>query len=153
MYFTAFPAIKRWHKQIEQQLRRNNNVLVTALGRERKFFERWGDDLLRKATAFLPQSTIADLLDTIMLKWFNQHNDWTKVSSDGYIYTGDLLGSELLLQQHDAFYTQCPKDNIHPHIDTLKECFIYPITINRHTVNIPVGIKITECWGGKEISG
>jgi len=151
MYFTAFPAIKRWHKQIERQLQQNNNVLTTALGRERKFFERWGIELFRKATAFLPQSTIADLLNTIMLEWFDTYNDWTRVSGDEYIYTGKLQGSELLMQLYDAFYTQCPKDNIGPHIITLKEVFNHPITINRHTVTIPVGIKVTKYWGGEEV--
>ena len=137
MYFTAFPAIKRWHKQIERTLQLNNNVLVTSLGRERKFFERWGPELFRKATAFLPQSTIADLLNIIMLNWFDKYNGKN--------------GCELLLQLHDAFYTQCPEENIKAHLATLNEVFKQTITINRHTVTIPIGIKVSRCWGGEKV--
>lgn len=133
-YFLQFPMIKLWHKEIETTLGRCQRTLVTPFGRERQFFERWGAELFRKATAYLPQSTIADLLNKIMLKWEADHT----------------IGC-LLLQLHDAFYIQVQDGWMENALMELKETFKFPLTIRDREVIIPVSFKVSRCWGGEEI--
>lgn len=133
-YFHRFPRIKMWHREIEQELYRDNRTLITPFGRERTFYERWGSELFRKAIAFLPQSTIADLLNKIMLIWMKEHT------------TGVLL-----LQLHDAFYIQVPKDRVDQGLLELKNAFNFPFNIGDKEVIIPVSFKVSKEWGGGEV--
>jgi DNA polymerase I-like protein with 3'-5' exonuclease and polymerase domains len=51
--------IKLWWSEIEQKLS-SNRTLTTTYGRRRTFFGQWGEELFKEATAFEPQSTVAD---------------------------------------------------------------------------------------------
>jgi DNA polymerase I-like protein with 3'-5' exonuclease and polymerase domains len=159
-YFKMFPAVKRWHANILKELNSNNKTLINSFGRVRKFYESFQSNLLPAAVAFKPQSGVAELLNHIMLNWFNKYNDNSilHLMKDGLMIPyasptqSDGTHQELLIQLHDAFYTQCPKSRIKAHIESLKECFNYPITIGRYKDRvIPCNIKVTEAWGGKEI--
>lgn len=67
-YFSAFSGIQRWHKRVAAVLQ-TEGVLLTPLGRRRRFFGRLDDKAtLREAVAFVPQSTVADLLNLAMYR-------------------------------------------------------------------------------------
>jgi DNA polymerase-1 len=88
-YFTAFPAIARWHRWVAEQIQRHG-VLTTPFGRRRQFFGRPDDDAtLRKAIAFGPQSSTGDRLNLGLWRI------WKHVPE-----------VELLAQVHDALYVQ-----------------------------------------------
>ena len=90
-YFTAFPAIPRWHQWVAEQLQRTGK-LTTPFGRERTFFGRRDDDTtLRKAIAFSPQSSTGDRLNLGLLRIWR-----------------DMPDVQLLAQVHDAVYFQYP---------------------------------------------
>ena len=97
-YFAAFPGIPAWHLHVRNQLQ-SNLYLDTPLLRRRYFFARPNEDsTLREAIAFVPQSTVAELLNMIMLKcWLRSFN-----AND------PLFSLQLLLQNHDAFLFQIP---------------------------------------------
>jgi DNA polymerase I-like protein with 3'-5' exonuclease and polymerase domains len=87
-YFDEFPEIAEYHLWVADQLQREQR-LVTPFRRERVFFGRsWDEATLRKAIAFIPQSSIADMLNRGMLLVWKLH----------------LI--ELLLQVHDAILFQ-----------------------------------------------
>lgn len=134
IYFIRFPGIPVWHKEIEGQLSRNNRILINPFGRRRQFFQRWGPELFRKATADQPQGTIAMLLNKIMLRWMDEKT------------VGDLL-----MQLHDAFYIQAPIKDIKIALKELTHAFNYQFTINGHNVVIPVKLKVSRTWGGEAI--
>ena len=99
-YFRAFPAIPAWHSHIKAELQ-NNQYLDTPLLRRRYFFSRPTEDTtLREAIAFIPQSTVAELLNLIMYKC------WARsiLPRDHPSH----LPIQLLLQNHDAFAFQTP---------------------------------------------
>lgn len=95
-YFRAFRSIPLWHGRVAEQLR-EHQYQDTPLGRRRWFFGRtWEDSTLREAIAFVPQSTVAELLNQVML------NCWRRS------LPSNPLPIQLLLQNHDAFVFQTP---------------------------------------------
>lgn len=100
-YFRAFPAIPEWHGRIQTSLR-TDLFLDTPLLRRRHFFSRPTEDsTLRKAIAFIPQSTVGELLNLIMWRCWRR--------SILPITHPDNLPIQLLLQNHDAFVFQTPE--------------------------------------------
>lgn len=130
-YFAIYPRIKRWHAEVQETLRKTR-VLTTPLGRKRMFFGRMNDDLLREAIAYVPQSTVGDILnDGLVRASKNPPDEWY-----------------FILQNHDAILMQLPDYTppmmIHKFIH---HYFERPIKINRHMITIPVDIKIGKKWG------
>lgn len=99
-YFHAFPAIPLWHASVGRDLR-ERQYLDTPLGRRRWFFGRPSEDsTLREAIAFVPQSTVGELLNLIMWKvWRRSILPYNHPNS---------FPIQLLLQNHDAFAFQVP---------------------------------------------
>jgi len=93
-YHTLFPGIRRWHKNIREEvvLRRK---LTTPWGWERQFFGRMNDDTFREAYAFRPQATIPYLINQLMLHLLAQRGR-------------GLLDFRLLLQGHDSLLLEVP---------------------------------------------
>lgn len=99
-YFAAFPAIPEWHNIIRALLQ-SDRYLDTPLARRRHFLGRPNEGgTQREALAFIPQSTVGELLNLIMLKcWYRSKLSPTHPSH---------LPIQLLLQNHDAFLFQTP---------------------------------------------
>jgi len=129
-YLDAFPKIRIWHLEVQEQLR-NSRTLINPLGRRRYFFERWGDELFKQAYAHLPQSTIVDLLNTGLIK----------------LHT---MGIQNLLQVHDSIVYQLPGDirsnaNVAP-MTHIVEALKTPIIIKGRKITVPVEIKSGSNW-------
>ena len=129
-YFDTFPKIKAWHLQIQQRLGKSR-TMITPIGRKRTFFGLWGDQLFREAYAFVPQSTVADVLNLAMIRFADMVTD---------------VEAELMLQIHDAFVVQCYEEFILQTVKKLKEAFAIPIYINGRTFTIPVEMKMGRNW-------
>lgn len=123
-YFTAFPALREWHRWTRDQLL-NHQFLDTPLGRRRWFFGRPNEDsTLREAIAYVPQSTIGELLNLAL------YNTWKRSilpPSDP-----NHLPIQLLLQNHDAFAFQTPEATPLPELlSEIKRELEIPIPIVR----------------------
>jgi DNA polymerase-1 len=129
-YFAEFPKIKLWHMSIQRDLR-NSRVLTTPLGRRRIFFNRWDDSLLREGLAYIPQSTVADLLNMGLRRVYN-----------AYIGT-DV---QILLQIHDAILLQVPTEEVHQVAKEVRKLLSIPIMINHLECVIPVDISVGKNW-------
>lgn len=143
--WTDFFNLSIWWKSIEEKLS-IDRTLITPYRRKRTFFAQWGPSLFKEATAFIPQSTVADHLY-------------------GYIQpeigiSGGLLGIKkqilnkypeikLVNSAHDSALFEVPV----PLISEMKELFRQqierPIMINGETFTIPVDSDIYERWGEK----
>jgi hypothetical protein len=99
-YLAAFPEIPLWHQALIAELQQTSR-LITPLGRLRWFFDRTNDDAtIREAIAYVPQSSIAELLNEAMRRvWMR-----SMLPADDPRF----LPVELLLQNHDAFAFQTP---------------------------------------------
>lgn len=129
-YFTIFPGIKRWHGEIQSQLQ-SSAYLVTPMGRVRIFFDRLLDDAtLRKAIAFIPQSTVADILNLALYRVWK------------YL---EPLGVELLGQVHDAIVFQVPENKLNL-INKVNDMMRIPVRIKGRTMVIKSEIKYGMNW-------
>jgi len=127
-YFTAFPMIRQWHMRTENELRKNR-TLTNLFGRKRIFFGRWGDDLFREAYAYIPQSTIGDLLNLILIRVFN---------------TVKVLGidAQILLQVHDSIVVQCKPEDVKRVVAVMHEANDF----NQDGIVIPLEAKVGPNW-------
>lgn len=124
-YFRAFPAHLQWQAHVDSTLRKTG-TLISLTGRKRQFWGRRNDDaVLREAIAYDPQCSLADIVNTAMLKV------WT---------ARDAI---LLMQDHDAITIQYPEeaeDEIIPRI--LKQLEV-PIELKHgRTLLIPYDAKV-----------
>ncbi len=131
-YHTIYPGVRIWHGSIREQLSQSK-TLINCLGRHRRFYGRWGDDLFKEAYSFIPQSTVAD-----------------KLNRDGLCYTyygQDLFGEvELLNIVHDSILFQVPIDiganRIYEIIITICRNLESPITWKDREFSIPADAKL-----------
>lgn len=89
LWFGAHPGILAWHKRVEADLRRYQEV-------RNKFGYRWHvfdrvDSAFTAALAWIPQSTVGCLINRIWVKWWNE-----------------LPEVQVLLQVHDSLAGQIP---------------------------------------------
>ena len=136
-YYALYPSIKRWHLEIEEKLGKTR-ILRTPLGRARMFFGRWGSDLVREGIAYIPQSTVSDIINLGIIKAFPVlPPDW-----------------EILLQVHDSILMQVPKLTAPEQIIRFaKHYFEFPVEISYKQMIIPVDIKWGITWAKMEKMG
>lgn len=130
-----FPNIEGvFWAEVERQLR-FNRTLTTPFGRKRTFLARWGDALLREAYAFIPQSTVADYIDS------------------GILRLSQILPKEvnILMQVHDEVVLQCKKEEVSKVIGLIRESIEVPIIIKGEELTIPLEIKTGPSWGQLEV--
>lgn len=137
LYDKLVPELHIWHLSLLTELKQNGMKLKNAFGRERKFYGFFDGTLngsikvLQQAASYKPQSTIGDLLDNILLNWYD-------IRTVG----------KLIMPVHDETNTQCSWEELGVHRSELDKAFNYPITVgNYKDVIIPWETKIMKNWG------
>lgn len=128
-YFATYPGIKNWQMRVQDTLRRTR-CLTTPLGRKRVFFNQWGDSLLKEGLAYLPQSTVADVVNQGLI----------------CLYKKAFEGLDILLQVHDSILIQVPEGKVKEGAELLIKCLTVPIEIEGRVLTIPVDIKVGKNW-------
>ncbi len=130
-YYDVFRGIRRWHGSTQEALQ-STAYLRTPMGRGRHFFDRLSDDsTLRKAVAFVPQSTVADILN------LGLYRVWREMDRPGRF--------EILGQVHDAIIFQVEKTSLHL-LRQVEELMKVPLTIHGRSMVIPVEIELGLDW-------
>lgn len=134
-YFDAYPEIKSvFWRRVEQAIRKNG-VLTTPWGRRRVFYGMMGDELLREAYSYIPQSTIADLCNSAVVR------------------VHQIPGVELLLAVHDSILIQSSRPDTDGVIADLTKAMDIPIPIGppltsrEYVVHIPIEVAVGRNWG------
>lgn len=138
LYDKADPSLHAWHERIQIELKRSR-VLTNLLGRKHHFLDRWGDSLFRSAYAYIPQSTIGDLLNVSLRKVYDSL---------------PILPFEMtiLLQLHDAIYVRVEDENVDFVIRHLRKLMLHPLTYLGEEFTVDVDFKIKTSWAkGKEV--
>ena len=91
------PGVARWWIRVDEHLKKTRKM-VTPYGRQRIFQDRLGDQLLRAAVAFMPQSTAADHINKALVAIEKRLAE-------------EIPTARVLLQVHDSIGGECyPSD-------------------------------------------
>lgn len=133
LYFKECPAIEHWHKSVQLQLKKNR-TLINPFGRKRVFYGLYGDDMFRKAYAFLGQSTTADWLNINLIC--------------AYHVLSDRI--DILLQVYDSLLIQSNSELVSDVSNTIKKLLERKFKVNGRMLSIPCNVKIGNNWGEME---
>jgi len=138
-YHELHPRLQEWWKTVAQKLQ-HDKQMTTCFGRTRTFFGRgaytWLSDTHREAIAFEPQSTVADLLNRGLLRWWRQH---------------DSKIGEVRMQVHDSVVLVVPNAKVKLAARLLQRCLTEEVTVNGITFTIPVDVSVSgENWASME---
>lgn len=136
--------LKGWWGQIEFDLNKNGRTLVTPYGRVRTFFGQWGAELFKEATAFVPQSTVADLLNGAVQPETGIEGGLIKVYEE---FVTKRSAISILNQGHDSFIAEMDKQVMGDIIPHLVSFIKRPLVVNNETFTIPVDVQVGERWG------
>ena len=127
-WFAAHPGIADWQKRVEARLGAER-IVENRFGYRWRVFDRT-DGLLPEALAWIPQSTVALVINKAWLRIFREAPD-----------------IQILLQVHDSLVGQFPTGKAQEVLAQLKHLAAIPIPYPE-PLTIPVGIKTSErSWG------
>ena len=61
-YHHVYPGVRQYHAWVRARLGKDR-TLENLMGRKRVFRDRWGDDLFKEGYAWIPQSSVADVIN------------------------------------------------------------------------------------------
>lgn len=136
--YSGIPAVVNWQNETEHRVR-EDKVLITPLGRRRYAMGKITDDTIREMIAYVPQCTVAHVLDIGIDRCY----DWIESLDD----PGSV---DLLLNIHDALYWESVEDRIHEHAQIFGRLMEVPLTIHGQELVIPSDLAIGPNWGEME---
>jgi len=131
-----FPGIRLYQWGVQNALR-NGRTLKTAKGMKRYFFSKLDNNTFRRAYAFLPQCTVAEITNDAIVAMEPEI-----LELDGFV----------LLQVHDSVLLEVPECNLQQAYNIASEAMtqsitIYPFFGEEDTMTIPVEAKWGTHWG------
>lgn len=126
-YHRLFPGIKMWQQRIENELR-TTRKLTTPFGRERNFYDRVDENMFRQGYAYRPQSTVADVINQLVLHMFGVF--------------------PILLQIHDSALFEVSDASISSALKRIQdqEAWNPKIPLSGGDLRIPIEIKVGRRW-------
>jgi DNA polymerase-1 len=137
--------VRMWWAEIDDKLR-STRTLITPYKRQRYFFGLWNDDLLKEATAYVPQSTVADHMNGAVQPELGIEGGLLT------IYRKIILPSKkeikMIQTAHDSVVLETPKALISEVAEQTVSILKRPLMVNGETFTIPVDCDIyPERWG------
>jgi uracil-DNA glycosylase family 4 len=134
LYKSVNPLLANWHTRTQDELNQTR-TLTTPLGRKRRFLDRWGDDLFRSAYAFMPQSTVGDLLNLAIVDMYEDDANFHHAI-------------DIWMQLHDAIYVQVDdnREAIAYAMKKLHQHMYKEIEVNSDIMTIEVDYSIGYNW-------
>ncbi len=133
LYFSMFPFVQARQRTIRKAVEAQQ-ALVNPLGRRCRLFGRpWDEHTAKQGFAFIPQSTVADVLDLAIWRC------WRDLDPDRV---------QLLAQVHDAILFQYARGD-NEAVRAVAERMTIPIPIGPRVMTIPVEVQVGANWGHK----
>ncbi len=130
-YKASIPELERWWSRVEDEIGATR-MLRTPLGRLRIFMGRLNRETIRSAVAFVPQSTVGDIINRAFF----------------------ILSNKLppkcfpILQVHDEIVVEALEEDVSWCVALIRDCLQIPILIEgiKQPLKIPCEIKIGPNW-------
>ncbi len=130
-YMRLYPGIARYWEWVKSRLQ-SDRTLIACSGRRRKFLGLWNDDLFRKAYSFIPQATVADILNQKGLRFMYEDPIFDKCKLSICIH--DSIGFQIPLSEPLEYHAQC--------LVALKSSLELPIYWRVQQFSIPADISV-----------
>lgn len=132
-FHSLYPGYSRWWERVMEELR-EKGYLVNPFGRKRVFFSRAESQsevaaLRRAAVAFMPQSTIADLMNSRIAELYRLH---------------DPQDLRVLAQVHDAVLFDCLPKDAYRVARIVKSVLESTIVINDRPLLVPAEVSLSS---------
>lgn len=132
-YHSAYPGVRKYHNWVRESL--SNRTLTNIFGRKYLFMDRWNYHLFQEAFAFIPQSTVADIINRRGLQYIYYNQD-------------KFQHVKLINQIHDSIVVQIPISiGYSQHAKLLKQIMTNletPLTTRGKSFIIPCDVKILK---------
>jgi len=138
-YKRRFPGLANWHSQVNEEVSRTR-ILYNLFGRPKRFLGAMNPALFRNAYSYVPQSTVAELVNKGSI---NISND-PRLGRDGY----DI---DLLTTVHDSDVFQFHIDqteNLCQILNIIKDHMTYTFTYLGKSFTIGLDATIGKRWKG-----
>lgn len=129
----ANPNLDRWHKEVRNQIERNR-TLYNFFGRRKTWYGTITNKTIQEACAYIPQSTIGDLMCQMLIQLFNHplYKEWNlRIMQNG----------------HDSTLLQAPRNITLDQINQIAKIMEYPLVYKNRTFIVPTSWEIGESWG------
>jgi hypothetical protein len=134
-----------WWAEIDDKLRRDR-ILITPYRRKRTFLGLWNDDLLKEATAYVPQSTVGDHMNGAVQPELGIEGGLKAIYHQIIIPSKEEI--KMIQTAHDSVVLDCPKPLISEISEQTVSLLHRPLVVNGETFTIPVDCDIyPERWG------
>lgn len=144
-WLNFYPRIQTWWKEIESELGQSR-TLVTPYGRRRNFGGFWGQDLFKEATAFVPQSTVADHALGLVQRQLNVEGGFLGISKHPDI----KRYCRIVHTAHDSIMLEVPSNREPEFAPIIFSLFRRPLVVNGEQFTIPVDGEYGDRWGELE---
>jgi DNA polymerase I-like protein with 3'-5' exonuclease and polymerase domains len=138
--------LKSWWAEIEATLAATR-TLVTPYRRKRTFFAQWGNELFKEATAYVPQSTVADHFKGAVQPELGVVGGLKEVHRQ---LVKPYPDHKLINESHDSCMLEIPLAIAPEIVARMKELIRRPLIVNNEEFTIPVDAEMGERWGELE---
>jgi DNA polymerase I-like protein with 3'-5' exonuclease and polymerase domains len=138
--------LKPWWDDIERQLSQNRS-LTNAYGRKRTFFAQWGNELFKEATAFDPQSSVADHFNGKTHPELGIKGGLREIKKQ---LVNPYSDHKLINQSHDSAILECPLEVGLEMAARMKALLMRPLVIRNEEFTIPADAEWGDRWGELE---
>jgi hypothetical protein len=138
----SYYHIKGWWSKIEQQLS-FNRTLITAYGRQRTFFAQWGNELFKEATAYEPQSTVADHFNGVVHRQLGIKGGLREIYRQLVVPYAEI---RIVNQSHDSCIIECPYAIATDIAGQARQLLTRPLIVEGEEFTIPVDTEMGERW-------
>jgi DNA polymerase I-like protein with 3'-5' exonuclease and polymerase domains len=137
--------VRMWWADIDDKLRRDR-TLITPYQRKRIFYGMWNDDLLKEATAYVPQSTVADHMNGAVQPELGIKGGLLEIYHKVIKKSKNEI--KMIQTAHDSVVLECPRPLLNEISEQVVSLLRRPLVVNGETFTIPVDCDIyPERWG------
>lgn len=139
-YQRRFPGLKRWQKEIDDAVYRTR-ILYNLYGRPKRFLGRLDTATMRSAYSYIPQSTVAEILNRGMIQMY----DDLELDASNY---------QMIATVHDSVLVQLPYTSpdfparLESYLQQVKPHLSQTFQVKGREFTIGLDAKVGHRWSG-----
>lgn len=141
--WNEYYTLRFWWAEIERKIRADR-ILTTIYRRKRVFYGQVGDHLFKEATAYEPQSTIADHMLGAVQPELGIRGGLREIYN---LFVKRDKTISIINTSHDSVIIELRAESANDFAKTIYPILCRPMIINGEEFTVPVDMKVGERWG------